>query len=95
MSATWEDLAGALRGIPELPGAACAGAWELFDPKDDDEDAEDLQYRHSAAVRMCLSDCPCLAACRSWVASLPPSKRPVGVVAGEVRRPSFERRKAS
>jgi hypothetical protein len=37
MSATWEGLASALAGIPELPGARCRGQWSVFDQTDHPE----------------------------------------------------------
>lgn len=85
MSGTWESLTCALAGVPRLTDAACHGLWELFDPPGEGEDAEDVAYRHSAALKMCAS-CPCLSECRSYVDSLKPSQRPIGVIAGRVVR---------
>ena len=87
MSDTWSSLSGVLVGIPDLPGAACWGRWDLFDPEREREPGqriEDAYDRHQLAVSICLNECPSLDACRSWVESLKPSKRPVGVVAGRV-----------
>lgn len=95
MSGTWASLSESLAGVPRLPGAACAGRWDVFDPARDGEDVEDLKFRHSAAQRICVTECPCLADCRSWVESLKPSKRPVGVIAGEVWYMRFEKRSAA
>lgn len=76
MSATWESLAGALAGIPDLSGARCRGQWSIWDETDN---PEVIEY----AKNQCEA-CPALAECREWADSLKPSKRPLGVVAGRV-----------
>ena len=84
MTATWEGLAAAVRGIPHLPGAACRYRWELFDhPPNSDPD--DLDYAHTAALGIC-AQCPALASCSQWFESLPEQQRPPGVVAGRVNQ---------
>src|SRR6185312_2391511 len=65
------ELLDALTHAPNLRGAACAGRPELFDVRDGDDRAQ----------AVCAA-CPALAACRSWVDSLPKPLRPSGVIAG-------------
>lgn len=71
---------------PSLPGAACRGRHHLFDPPDADVDPEDAQCAEQTALKLC-SWCPALARCSDWLDSLPPAKRPRGVVAGQINRP--------
>lgn len=71
--------------IPSMPEAACVGSHDLFDPAEIDEDRDHVDQRHTAALQLCQA-CPALAACREWIALLPPRKRPGGVVAGAVMR---------
>lgn len=87
-----ELLAEMLRGTKRLPGAVCpdwthvfaATALERDERLREDEDARVMrEYAITTAQRLCRS-CPALAACRSWVQSLPPPQRPPGVVAGQV-----------
>jgi hypothetical protein len=75
-----KQLAGILDAIaaaPDLRGL-CAWQWDLFDQVDDPAAVEQ-------AIGLCRQ-CPVLAQCAQWVASLPPRRRPVGVVAGVVRQ---------
>lgn len=85
VTATWVELAAAmLQGTPRLTGAACAGRWELFDPRGVDvvqETVPEADARHAEALAICAA-CPALGACRAWVAESRPSQRPAGVVAG-------------
>jgi WhiB family transcriptional regulator, redox-sensing transcriptional regulator len=74
---TLDDLLAQLRGIPKLTGCACIGLWKLFDS----DAADDV----AAATEVCKR-CPALAACATWLASLPPRQRPPGVVAGQVQQ---------
>ncbi|MBN7304337.1 hypothetical protein IUQ79_20790 [Mycobacteroides abscessus subsp. bolletii] len=67
------DFARALGGVPTLRGALCHGRHELFDAVDDTDEA----------IALCRR-CPALEACATWLAELPPSRRPSGVVAGKV-----------
>lgn len=73
-------------GVPSLPGARCRGRARLFDPGRKGERTEIVAQRHAQATAMCHR-CPSLDACRDWVDSLKPSKRPGGVVAGRVIEP--------
>lgn len=86
MSVTFADLLSALRGVPDLPGAKCRGKYDLFDPARDDEDAPDAERRHRAALEVCAG-CPALDACGAWLESLRTEDRPLGVIAGRIRRP--------
>lgn len=74
---TWNGLTEALRCVPRLPAAKCVGTWQIWDETDDPETIE-------FAVRNCNS-CPALIQCRNWLDSLPENRRPIGVVAGQVR----------
>lgn len=78
MNDLYESLIDALAGIPSLPGARCLGRAADFDlePGSCPEAIE-------AAIHICQS-CPALTRCRDYVLSLPPSKRPRGVVGGEL-----------
>ncbi|OBG48325.1 hypothetical protein [Mycolicibacterium fortuitum] len=80
------DLLAALNGAPELPGAACVGMPTAFDPAEHGEPATDVEYRHQAALHLCRT-CSALASCTEWFDSLKPSKRPVGVIAGQINHP--------
>lgn len=79
------SLFDALAVAPALPGAKCRGRHHLFDEPERDADPDDAEYQQQAALRLC-SHCPSLVRCAEWVDSLPPSKRPPGVVGGRVRR---------
>jgi Transcription factor WhiB len=58
-------------GTPKLTDAACRGRHELFDNSD-----------HTQALALC-QQCPALHDCTQWLAGLPRSRRPHGVVAGQ------------
>ncbi len=75
----------ALGVIPALPGARCRGRHHLFDEPRRDEDEQAVQDRHAQALGLCAR-CPAARRCREWLDSLPPRKRPRGVVAGTVNR---------
>lgn len=64
-------------------GAPCRGHWALFDPQREGEHRAVVAERHEAAVEFC-GHCRLRGACRDWVASLPKSQRPGGVVAGQI-----------
>ena len=68
---------------PKLPDAACYGEPALHDPRGLREPAEDVDYRHDAARRVCAA-CPSLAACREWLTGLAPQDRPVGSITAGV-----------
>lgn len=71
-------LGRALRDTASLPGAACKSRGDLFTSEHPDDQA--------AAVEICRG-CPELAACREWVASLPRSRIPAAVIAGQLHQP--------
>jgi len=88
-------LLGAISAAPALPGAKCRGRPHLFDPPGDREHADTVTARHRQAAALCTR-CPALDRCRAWLDSLPPSRRPSGVIAGQVtepRRPGRPKRK--
>lgn len=68
---------------PQLPGARCLGRWALFDPADGDDDHQVVERLHAEAITLCRQ-CPALTQCTNWFHSLPPTKRPSGVVAGHI-----------
>lgn len=74
--------------MPELPGARCRNHRALFDATctpggDEDTQLVALREARTEAQAICAA-CPALAKCRAWVESLPQSRRPGGVVAGEL-----------
>lgn len=73
-------------GLPVLPGARCRGRHHLFDPADDDEPADTVTARHAHALMLCQR-CPARQPCQDWVDSLPFRKKPLGVIAGTIRKP--------
>ena len=77
----WDGLLSALIGAPALPGARCRGRHHLFDDARPDESDQVVAARHAQAVSLC-GGCPSRAPCRAWFDSLPPRKRPAGVIAG-------------
>jgi len=80
-----DDLIAAVGAAPCLPGAKCRSRHTLFDPPGLSEDPDTVAARHGLALGLC-EHCPSLARCQEWLASLPPRKRPLGVVAGVVRQ---------
>ena len=84
MSALLVDLLAALAGAPALPGARCRGRPHLFDPARPAEAEASVADRHRQALALCAA-CPSLNRCAAWLASLPPTEQPPGVVAGVVR----------
>jgi hypothetical protein len=81
-----DDILAAVGAAPALPGAKCRGRHHLFDPAVPGEDPDNVTARHAQALGLC-SHCPALDKCRDWLDSLPPSRRPFGVIAGNVRQP--------
>ncbi|CPR11949.1 hypothetical protein BN971_03242 [Mycobacterium bohemicum DSM 44277] len=79
------DLFDALGVIPALPGARCRGRHHLFDGPAPGEDEQAVRDRHAQALGLCVG-CPAAARCREWFDTLPPRKRPAGVIAGTVVR---------
>lgn len=91
----FEQIISAMAGVPVLSGARCRGRHALFDPQHGSEPDEIAQARHRQALALC-AHCPALAACQWWVDSLPPRRRPRGVVAGRIiAEPKPGKRKAS
>ncbi|ORB01148.1 hypothetical protein BST33_10010 [Mycolicibacter minnesotensis] len=76
-------LTAALAGTPRLPGAKCRTLFAAFDPADKGEPHEEVAYRHTVALSLCRT-CPALASCAAWVEAHPPTRRPRGVIAGQV-----------
>lgn len=68
---------------PALPGALCVGCHALFDPAEHGDDRAVTGQRHDEARALCAR-CPVLAACTTWVKSLPSQQRPVGMIAGRL-----------
>lgn len=88
----FEELLSAMAGVPVLAGALCRGRHALFDPKHEGEHDDVAATRHLQALGLCQR-CPALDACEIWVASLPKSKRPAGVIAGQLNRETQPRKK--
>lgn len=80
---SFERILSALAGVPVLRGALCRHRHHLFDPAVEDEAEADVAARHTQAIGLC-GRCPALPDCDAWVSSLPPARRPLGVVAGRV-----------
>jgi hypothetical protein len=80
----FDELLSALVGAPAFPGARCRGRHQLFDEPATHEPSEVVAARHAQALGLC-SCCPALGRCEDWFNTLPPSKRPAGIVAGELR----------
>jgi hypothetical protein len=81
MSSSSDLVAELLVGTPHMPDAVCAGHAELFDPPEPSTGHTDTHERIRFALKLCRR-CPELAACRNWLNSLPPNRRPSGIVAG-------------
>ncbi len=79
-----EFLAALAAAVPPLPGAACRGRPELFDPAEPDEGPDTLDDRHTAALALCKA-CPALTPCAAWFDGLRTQDRPEGVIAGRRR----------
>jgi hypothetical protein len=74
-----------LVNVPNLHGAGCVGHHNEFD-----QAAAGDPAAAKAAREICLHQCPALAACQAWAATLPRRERNgLGVVAGviPVRKP--------
>lgn len=76
-------LAEILEGTANLSGAECVRSPGLFDARHPDEDIEDVEYRHNAAVRVCHR-CPVLEQCQAWADSR--SDQEHAVTAGRIPR---------
>ena len=68
---------------PSFPDAQCRDRVELFDRTTGHASSAEVIYARAQALALCRS-CPCLTQCRAWFDSLPISKRPFGVVAGQL-----------
>ncbi len=83
----WQTMRALLAGVPDLPGARCKGSADLFEATVAEHDKtatrSEVQQSRAVALRICAA-CPARTACGDWLASLPLSRRPRGVVAGEV-----------
>lgn len=81
-----DDLLDAVGAAPCLPGAACRHRSAMFDPPGISEPADVVEQRHALALDLCIYACPAIDKCQEWYESLPPRRRPAGVVAGQVRQ---------
>ena len=77
------DLLGAIAAAPNLHGAACREHPEVFTATMGKAAGRPGVY--ARAIAMCQA-CPALAACTTWVDSLPASDRPTGVTGGIIRQ---------
>ena len=80
-----QALLDALGLAPQLTGARCRGRHSLFDDGATGEHPDAVNLRHAHALELCAR-CPALDRCLTWFEELPSSKRPFGVVAGQVHR---------
>lgn len=69
-----------LAGLGTWEGAACVGWWSLFDPRGDDEPADEHALRIQYARAVCTS-CPILERCHETAQNARPRDRS-GVWAG-------------
>ena len=76
----FDQLLAAIAGAPARHGARCKGRWHLWD---ETECPETVEY-----TRGQCRECPARQPCSEYFDSLKPSKRPVGVVAGQVLQPA-------
>jgi hypothetical protein len=88
MTTQLDDILAAVGAAPALPGAKCRGRHHLFDPAGLSEDPNTVAARHALALSLC-EHCPALARCEAWLESLPPRRRPHGVIAGTVKEPQL------
>jgi hypothetical protein len=78
-----------LAGAPALPGAACKGMAPLYERTVDERRVDgrptktELENARSEALGLCNA-CPALDRCRAWLDSQRVTRRPRGVVAGQV-----------
>ena len=82
---TPQGLLDAVGLAPSLPGANCRGRHALFDDGATGEHPDDVNQRHAEAIGLCAC-CPALDRCADWYDGLPPTRRPAGVIAGQVNR---------
>ncbi|BDB43852.1 MULTISPECIES: hypothetical protein [Mycobacterium] len=74
-----ESISSVLGEIPRLDRANCKGRADVWDEEDP------TSWRVRQAMAGCRT-CPALRDCSDWLASLPRSQRPPGVVAGRLNR---------
>lgn len=83
----WYGLQALLTGIPDLDGARCKGEADLFEATVGGRSGRhvnaDREHARASALRLC-AECPALLACRQWLAGERPTRRPRGVVAGQI-----------
>ncbi|BBY91307.1 hypothetical protein MGALJ_09760 [Mycobacterium gallinarum] len=85
----WNTIGALLAGVPDLPGARCAGRWDLYERTvreyrvDGRLTRQELETARTTALRLCET-CPVLQPCREYLQGLPISHRPPGVIAGQV-----------
>lgn len=83
----WNSMRALLAGIPALPDARCRGRAALFEAtiavRHGGPARAELENARREALTLCHA-CPALALCRSWLAAMPATRRPRGVVAGVV-----------
>ncbi|BCP02035.1 hypothetical protein MINTM018_48040 [Mycobacterium intracellulare] len=84
----WEHMTELVGEIPDLRGARCKGMAQLYEQtiatnRDGGPTREETDAARETALRICAA-CPSLAPCRAYIAALPKSRRPLGVVAGQV-----------
>lgn len=68
---------------PKLNGALCLDKWALFDAADSGDDPLVVEELNRQAITLCRR-CLALTDCGAWLNSLPRTKRPTGVVAGQI-----------
>ncbi|MBP2450506.1 hypothetical protein [Mycolicibacterium lutetiense] len=81
-----DALLAAVGAAPALPGARCRGKHHLFDEQGTHEAPETTEQRHAQALGLCRL-CPALASCQTWFDTLTATRRPKGVVAGQLNTP--------
>lgn len=85
----WTHMAELLACIPDLPGSRCKGRADLYEATvaehGNPASRAEIQHARAAALRLC-SDCPALRPCRAWFNELRHTRRPRGVVAGQIVR---------
>ena len=70
-----------LAGRDRWTGAACLGEWATFDPRRDDETADDYEARVYRAQTIC-GTCSILTECRDYAGNARPRER-AGIWAGQ------------
>jgi WhiB family redox-sensing transcriptional regulator len=81
-----ELIAELAASIPELPGCRCKGRHDIWES----DDPALVEF----AINQCRT-CSALHNCSSYIDSLKPSQRPLGVCAGKLRRERQSRKAAA